>query len=156
MLEIEIPGYNTLQLDNLILDYNGTLACDGEPLKGIVKRLKALSKQVKIHVLTADTFGSVRDALTDVPVEISILPSGNQDVGKLRYLLKLGAESTVCVGNGRNDRLMLKTAMLGVAVCQTEGAAVETMLAADVVVSNIDDALDLLLHPLRLVATLRA
>ena len=59
------------------------------------------------------------------------------------------------MGNGRNDRLMLQTAALGVAVCQAEGAAVPTMLAADVMGSDIQDALDLLIHPLRLVATLR-
>ena len=54
-----------------------------------------------------------------------------------------------------NDRLMLQTAGLGIAVMQAEGAAVETVLAADVVVPDIIAGLDLLLHPLRLVATLR-
>jgi hypothetical protein len=29
MIEIDIPGYKKLQLKNLVLDYNGTLACDG-------------------------------------------------------------------------------------------------------------------------------
>jgi len=40
-------------------------------------------------------------------------------------------------------------------VCQAEGAAMATLLAADVVVTNICDALDLLLNPPRLIATLR-
>jgi soluble P-type ATPase len=156
MLEITIPGYKTLQLNNLVLDYNGTLACDGKLLPGVAERLNVLSGQMKIHVLTADTFGSVKEALADVSAEISILPTDGQDLGKLKYIVQLGADTTVCVGNGRNDRLMLEAAALGIAVCQEEGAAVQTVLAADVVVPNIQAGLDLLLHPLRLVASLRS
>jgi P-type E1-E2 ATPase len=156
MLEIAIPGYKTLQLNNLVLDYNGTLACDGQLLPDMAKRLNALSRQMKIHILTADTFGSVNEALADVPVAISVLPADKQDLGKLRYVVQLGADTTVCVGNGRNDRLMLEAAALGIAVCQEEGAAVQTILAADVVVPDIQAGLGLLLHPLRLVASLRS
>ncbi len=155
MLQINIPNYKTLHLENLVLDYNGTLACDGKLLAGVAERLQTLSAQVNIHVLTADTFGSVREALAGVPVEISILPAENQDTGKLRYLVKLGPETTAAVGNGRNDNLMLQTAALGIAVCQTEGAAGQTLLVADVVTPTIQDALDLLIHPLRVAATLR-
>jgi soluble P-type ATPase len=156
MLDIAIPGDNKLQLEHLILDYNGTLACDGVLLPGVAGRLRALSQQLQIHVLTADTFGTVAAALQDVPVELFILPSEDQDVGKLTYVERLGLESSACVGNGRNDGLMLEKAALGIAVCQEEGAAVQTMIAADVVVPTIQAALDLLIYPLRLVATLRS
>ena len=156
MLEITIPGYKKLQLNHLVLDYNGTLACDGQLLAGVAERLNTLSEQMKIHVLTADTFGSVRPALSEVSSELSILAPENQDVGKLKYVEQLGPEVTVCIGNGRNDRLMLKEAALGIVVLEGEGAAVETVTAADVVAPNIVAALDLLLHPLRLVATLRS
>lgn len=156
MLETNVPGFKTLYIENLVLDYNGTLACDGELLPEVAPRLQQLSRQVKIHVLTADTFGSVREALAEVPVDISVLDKENQDVGKLRYVVKLGPEKTVAMGNGRNDRLMLQTAGLGIVVCQAEGAAIQTMLTADIVTPDIQAALDLLLHPLRLVATLRS
>jgi P-type E1-E2 ATPase len=156
MIEITIPGYRKLQLVHLVLDYNGTLACDGQLLPGVAERLNTLSEQMKIHVLTADTFGSVESALSEVAGELSILAPENQDVGKLRYVEQVGSEMTVCIGNGRNDRLMLKEAALGIAVLEGEGAAVETVTAADVVAPNILAALDLLLRPLRLVATLRS
>ena len=52
--------------------------------------------------------------------------------------------------------MMLAAAALGIAVCGAEGAAAETLQVADVVVIRIVDALDLLLHPKRLMATLRA
>ena len=50
---------------------------------------------------------------------------------------------------------MLQEAALGIAVLGPEGLAAEALLAADVVVASIEDALDLLLRPHRLVATLR-
>ena len=156
MLEIDIPGYKTLQLDHLVLDYNGTLACEGKLLEGVKDRLAVLAKDLNIHVLTADTFGTVRSQLQGVPCQVSILPPGSQDEGKLAYIQGLGPEATVCIGNGRNDRLMLKEASLGIAVALDEGAAVEAIRAADVVCTGIDAALDLLLNPLRLVATLRS
>jgi len=51
---------------------------------------------------------------------------------------------------------MLKKAVLGIAVILEEGAAAETIIAADVVFTNIVSALDLLTNPLRLTATLRS
>lgn len=44
---------------------------------------------------------------------------------------------------------------LSIAILQDEGVATGTLLAADIVVKRVVDALDLLLKPLRLVATLR-
>ena len=115
MIEVAIPGYGTLRLEHLVLDYNGTLAVDGEPLAGVTDALKNLAQSLEVHVLTADTFGKVRSRLDGLPCKLSVLPVENQDMGKLDYVRALGAERTVCMGNGRNDRLMLKEAALGVA-----------------------------------------
>jgi soluble P-type ATPase len=156
MLEIKIPGHGILNLSHLILDYNGTIACDGHLLQGVKERLADLSTSLDVHVLTADTFGSVRKALSDVSCHVEIIPIEDQAQEKLDYIQLLGLENCVCMGNGRNDRLMLKNAALGVAVVQAEGGAADAILAADIVVGNILDALDLLRHPLRLAATLRS
>ena len=156
MIEVTIPGYRTLKLEHLVLDYNGTLAVDGEPLAGVKDALKNLAKSLEVHVLTADTFGKVQSRLEGLPINISILPLENQDTGKLDYIKALGAERTVCMGNGRNDRLMLKEAVLGVAVILDEGVAVETLNSADVVCTSILSAFELLTNPLRLTATLRS
>ncbi len=156
MIEVTIPGYKKLQLKHLVLDYNGTLAVDGELLPGVKDALRGLAKELQIHILTADTFGKVRSRVEDVPCELSILPLENQDTGKLDYVKGLGAQHTVCIGNGRNDRLMLKEAALGIAVILEEGAALETLVSADIVCTNILSALELLTHPLRLTATLRS
>lgn len=156
MIQIEIPGYKTLQLKHLVLDHNGTLACDGILIKGVKESLNQLAHDLKIHVLTADTFGKASSQLEGVPCNLSILPKENQDAGKLDYVKDLGCEKTVCIGNGRNDRLMLKEARLGIAVILTEGVAQSTLSSADVVCTSIVSALELLLNPLRLTATLRS
>ena len=156
MLRISIPGYKELQLEHLVLDYNGTLACDGEILEGVEQALQVLAEDLQIHVVTADTFGKARSRLEKSPLKIVVLPAEKQDVKKREYVEQLGAERVAAIGNGRNDRLMLETAALGIAVIQEEGAASETLLAADVVCPNIRAALDLLTNPLRLTATLRS
>ncbi|MCA9977139.1 MAG: hypothetical protein KC413_15370 [Anaerolineales bacterium] len=156
MITIEIPGYKRLQLNHLVLDYNGTLAVDGLLLPHVATTLNTLAEQVQVHVLTADTFGTARAALADVRCELGVLPLQAQDVAKRDYVLALGAAACVAVGNGRNDALMLQAAALGIAVLQAEGTAVVTLTAADVVTPTILDALALLTEPRRLIATLRA
>ena len=156
MITVDIPGYRQLNLNHLVLDYNGTLAVDGTLVDGAGSLLTRLAGDMDIHVITADTFGQVRRGMADIPCSVSILPPGSQDQAKLDYITGLGPEQTVCMGNGRNDRLMLKAAGLGVAVILEEGAAAETLIAADVVCKTIIDALELLLEPLRLTATLRS
>lgn len=156
MVEVDIPGFRRLRLENLVLDYNGTLACDGELLPGVAERLKALSEGLAVSVVTADTFGKAREGLSGLPCEIVVLPAGDQAARKLRHVEKLGTDSTVCVGNGKNDSLMLEMAAIGIAVILEEGAARETVESADVVCTSVTSALDLLLNPKRLLATLRS
>ena len=156
MVEFEIPGSPALVLDNLILDYNGTLAVGGVLLSGVADRLESLAEVLTIHVVTADTFGVAADSLAGLPCTLSILPSGDQAERKKIYCTELGAERTVAVGNGRNDQLMLSAARLGIAVILGEGAYAGTISAADIVCTNVNDALDLLLDPKRIIATLRS
>jgi soluble P-type ATPase len=155
MIEVTVPEHESLNLEHLVLDYNGTLACDGVLLPGVRERIEALSDRIAIHVITADTFGTTRAELEALPCHLTVLPSGGQAEAKAAHVRGLGAERTVCVGNGRNDRLMLATAALGIAVLQEEGAAKDCLMAAHLVCRDIRDALDLLLVPLRLTATLR-
>jgi len=69
--------------------------------------------------------------------------------------MNLGAENVIAYGNGNNDRLMLRTAKIGIAVCLVEGYASDALKFADVMVTSIIDGLDLLLEPKRKKATLR-
>ena len=155
MLEITIPGGEKLILEHLLLDYNGTVAHDGKLLMGVPALLLQLARLLTIHVITADTFGSVTEQLQAIPCQIHVIDHSRQDERKEAYVQKLGAARTVSIGNGRNDYRMLKVSALGIAVIQGEGAAVKALLSADVVCHSIRSALELLLQPLRLQATLR-
>jgi len=156
VIEVAIPGFGLLKLEHLVLDYNGTLAVDGNLLPGVADALTELSRTLRVRVITADTFGKVRSQMAHLPVEITVLPSEQIHLAKLAFIRALGPTITVAIGNGRNDREMLKEAALGICVIQGEGAATETIQSARVVVGDIRDALNLLVHPLRLTATLRS
>ncbi|MCX7016272.1 MAG: ATPase P [Candidatus Sumerlaeota bacterium] len=156
MIEINIPGFRHLQLAHLVSDYNGTLAVDGKLLPGVGEALSALAKDIQIHVITADTFGLAARQLAGLPVHLTITPAESQAEAKLEFVSRLGADAVVGIGNGRNDRKMLNAVAIGIGLIQKEGGAAEALAGADVVSSNILDALDLLRNPKRLIATLRS
>lgn len=155
MLKITIPGMEEITLDHLLLDYNGTLACDGKIKPGVLEKLEKLSHSLRIHVITADTFGSVQEQCDASFIHIHIIGKESQDHAKLAYLKALGPEQTVAIGNGRNDALILEEARLGFAILQEEGCATKSLLASDILFQSINDALDVLLNVNRLIATLR-
>ncbi|MFP4035561.1 MAG: HAD family hydrolase [Desulfovermiculus sp.] len=156
MLNIDIPDFGQLQLEHLVMDYNGTMAVDGIPVQGIRRRVEKLAERVKVHVITADTFGKVGSELEDWACSIEILGQEDQVGQKLAFVRELGADKCVCIGNGRNDRMMLEAAALGLAVMLDEGTSRECLLSADIALPGIMQALDLLLYPLRMTATLRS
>jgi soluble P-type ATPase len=156
MIDIDIPGFGHLQLEHLVSDYNGTLALDGQLLPGVAEALTAIATQLRVHIVTADTFGVAAAQLQGLPVELSILPVEGQAEAKRDLVRQLGAERVVAIGNGRNDRKMLHSAALGIALVQQEGGALETLLQAKVVATSVLQALELLQQPRRLTATLRS
>lgn len=155
MITIDIPGRTTLDLEHLVTDFNGTIAETGRLVAGVGERLRALSEELRITVLTADTFGQARTEMQDLPVEVVILSGGGEDAAKAALVIQLGSSRTVALGNGHNDRLMLDEAALGLVVMQREGTASAAFEASDVLFRDVRDALDALLDPQRLVATLR-
>jgi len=155
MIEIDIPGFGNVKLEHLVSDFTGTLSVDGKLLATVEERLSKLSETVKIHILTADTFGKAQEELRNVKCEMHILTGEAHDVQKEEYVNKLGAGSVVALGNGNNDRKMLKAARIGIAVTEGEGCAVDAIMAADIHVRAAIDGLDLLLNTKRCKATLR-
>ena len=74
MIIIEIPGREPLRIDHVVLDYNGTVAVDGLLLKGAGERISRLREHVKVHVLTADTYGTVTRQCEPLGVEVRTFP----------------------------------------------------------------------------------
>lgn len=154
-MRICIPGFGDLELETLVLDYNGTVAEDGELLPGVAERILELSSSMRIVVLTADTHGTCEQRLGGLPVRVEVIGPGREDAAKRQFVETIGAASCVAVGNGQNDGPMLRTARIGIAVMQAEGVAVSALNAAELAVTDICHALDMLLKPARLKASLR-
>ncbi|MBO8172222.1 MAG: ATPase P [Bacillaceae bacterium] len=155
MLTINIPGRQTFHFEHLVLDFNGTIAVDGRIQDGVRERLQELQSDLNIYVLTADTNGSVEKECRGLPVSVHVIGKGDQAGEKKRFVEALGSGGIIAIGNGSNDEDMFRTADLAIAVLGTEGCALASMLAGDIVVTRIEDGLDLLLKPHRLQATLR-
>ncbi len=155
MIQVIIPGRNSMNLKILVLDFNGTIALDGEILESIKDSLIRLSQLLKIHVLTSDTHGTVERQCKGLPVQVRVLESKDHTTEKADYLRQFNTQEVIAIGNGSNDHLMLKRAHLGIGVIGFEGASVQTLLSADLVVNSIENALGLLIAPQRLKATLR-
>ena len=154
-MQIEIPGYLTLDLKYLILDYNGTIALDGSIPDSVKMRICELSKELEIYVLTADTHGTAAQMCAGLPLTIKTFPIDDAMNEKLAILNELGADKCVAIGNGRNDLLMCREAGLSAAVIGPEGSYGKLFTQVHICVTSIEDGLDLLLKPKRLIATLR-
>jgi soluble P-type ATPase len=155
MIRIDIPGFGPVGLEHLVIDFSGTLSVDGRLVPGAREQLNNLAESVAIHVLTADTHGKALPELEGIACETTLLEVENQDGQKEDFVKDLGAECVVAIGNGNNDRKMLASARVGIAVCLAEGCAIDCLSGADVLVTSVTDALGLLLKPDRLKATLR-
>lgn len=156
MLNITIPGVGELGVKQVVFDFNGTLATDGKLQPSLVPLLCQLKEKVKVYVLSADTYGSVREECAILGLEVHVLSSKNGAAEKRAFTRQRGAKATVCVGNGVNDAGMFEICALSLLVMGAEGCAVKAFAKADIIVKNSEDALNLLLHPQRIAATLRA
>jgi len=155
MIKVQIPGYGQLELEHFVTDFSGTLSEDGGILQGVKEKLNELACKLKIHVLTSDTFGRAEEELRGLNCILHILKGEGHVLQKEKYVLGLGADGVVALGNGNNDVSMLRVARLGIAVCLREGCSVGALTASKILVMSPVDAIDLLLYPKRLIATLR-
>jgi soluble P-type ATPase len=151
-LTFVIPGAQRIELTDLVLDVNGTLTNRGALVEGVRPRLLCLSARCSIHLVSADTFGTLDDLAESLKVHAMRVSDGQE---KLDFVNRCGAANCGVVGNGRNDALALKAAALSVVVLGTEGASPRALQAADLLCASITDALDLLNDPRALAATIR-
>jgi soluble P-type ATPase len=154
MIAIQRPRQEPLEVEFILLDFEGTLASDRRVHPKAKDKINLLSKRTKIYILTKGERELVEEVLKKVKAEVIYLKEGEASQRKLDLLRELGAAKTVAIGNGVDDVLMIEEAGLGICVIGKEGAAGEAIEKADVVVTNILDALDFLLKPLRQKATL--
>ena len=154
MIFIERPGQVALEIDSILIDFEGTLASDRRVHPKAKDKINLLSKRAKIYILTKEEKERVEEVLRKVQAEVVYLTEGESSQKKLDLLRRLGATGTVAVGNGVDDGTMIEEAGLGICVIGKEGASAEATKNADMMFTDILDALDFLLKPLRQRATL--
>lgn len=154
MLIYEIPGRDNIEVQNIVFDYNGTIAVDGKLIDGVEGLINKLAEDVNIYILTADTYGTVEKECMGINGKILTFPKENAGKSKKEIVKSLGG-NTICLGNGYNDIPMFEQAALSIAIIEGEGASGKLLAKADIVVRSIFEALTILLNKNMIKATLR-
>ena len=155
MIEINIPGRKNYIIENIVFDYNGTIAVNGQIAADTRKNLSLLCNLANVYVLTADTYGSAAKECEGLNLTLKTFPKDNAADYKKKIVEEIGKEKTICFGNGYNDIKMFEAAELSVAVLEREGMCAKLLTNADVLVKSIEDGINLLLNTKALIATLR-
>ncbi len=149
----DIPGQGQLEIKTLILDLNGTLSVGGAVPDGVKERLDQLkAKGFKVVFFTGNTRNDADDLATSLGIEWKLAKDA---AGKRALALQLEPESCASIGNGLIDLELMKTVKLRIVTLQAEGVHIQTLINSDIVIPNINDALDLFIDEQRLIATLR-
>lgn len=151
----EIPGRNNIKIENIVFDYNGTIAIDGRLIDDVKELINKLAEATNIYILTADTYGTVENECIGINAEVLTFPKENAGESKKEIVKKLGGDKTICLGNGYNDILMFKEAILSIGIIEREGASGKLLANADIVSRSIIEALEILLNKNMVKATLR-
>lgn len=155
MIVYNIPGREDIEIKNIVFDYNGTIAVNGELIDGVKKKLLELKQLLDVYIVTADTYGTVEEQCRDLGVKIITFPKDNAGLSKQNIIEKIGSENTICVGNGFNDILMFKKSKISIAIMEAEGCSGKLLLESDIVVKSIIDAINLVMSNDMMKATLR-
>jgi soluble P-type ATPase len=149
MITIQRPGRNPLEIEFILLNFEGTLATDRRVHPKAKDKLNLLAKRSRVYILAKGEQEAIREILKKVKAEVIYLTEGEASQGKLDLLRQVGAARTVAIGNGVDDAAMIEEAGLGICIIGQEGTSAEVVRKADVVFTDILDAFDFLLKPMR-------
>jgi P-type E1-E2 ATPase len=152
MIALKWPDGQVTTLTHALFDFNGTLAVDGRVGHAVTARLARVAELLTCVVASADTHGTL--AASGLPVRWQRVVEGREKAAIVQAWQREGGRVAV-IGNGRNDVEALRLADLALVVAGQEGVHRLALEAADAVFRSPVAALDALLHPARLVATLR-
>jgi soluble P-type ATPase len=88
-ITINIPGFGKVQINSILSDYTGTLACGGKLVLGVKERLLRLAERVDIHIVTADSFGTAEEELKALPLVCRRLKREKEDVQKAHCAVEM-------------------------------------------------------------------
>ncbi len=154
MILIERPGLTPLEIEFVLVDFDGTLAIDRRVHPKAKDKINLLSKRTDLYVLTTQKKELIEERLRKVKAEFVYFTEGDSSRRKLDLLRQLGPTRCVAIGNGMDDAAMIEEAGIGICVIGKEGSSGEAVKNADLVFTDILDAFDFLLKPLLQKATL--
>jgi soluble P-type ATPase len=153
MMIYNVPGLGEVELKTIILDFNGTLSIGGAIPEGVQPRIQKLKELgFRIVLFTGNTRGDAEQIATSLGIEWKQAQTAEE---KAELAKDYDPASCVSIGNGLIDIELMKVVALRIVTLQAEGVHVQTLMASDAVVPHINDALDMLLDPNRLIATFR-
>ncbi len=155
MILYEIPGRDNIEIENMVFDYNGTIAVNGKLICGVKDLINKLGKHANVYILTADTYGTTEKECIDINAKILTFPKENAGEAKREIVRNLGGEKTLCLGNGYNDIPMFQEAILSIGIIEGEGSSGKLLYNADIVARSILEALEIILNKNMIKATLR-
>jgi soluble P-type ATPase len=155
MINIEVPGKCLYSIENVVFDYNGTIAVNGIISSSIKDKISILCEMANVYVLTADTYGSAVKECEELNVKLMTFPKNDAGDYKAKFVSDLGINNTICFGNGYNDIKMFEVSLISVAVLGDEGMCAKLINVSDILVKSIEDGINLLLKPNRFIAALR-
>ncbi len=152
-MKYSIPGQGELEINTIILDLNGTLSVGGVVPEGVKERLGKLKAMgFKVLFFTGNTRDDADELAANLGIEWKLAKNAQ---GKRDLAMELDPQTCASIGNGLIDLKLMETVKLSIVTLQAEGVHVQTLLACDIVIPSINDALDLFIDSQRLVATLR-
>ena len=150
---IKAPNNRVLDIENIILDLNGTLANYGivsERSKELIKALKELN--YNIILISGDIRGNAANIAKELNIKIFL---GENSEAKAIEVQKFDPNKTAAIGNARIDIGTFNNAIISIATLQQEGIHTEIIKHVDIIVPSIEDALKLFIDTKALEGTLR-
>jgi soluble P-type ATPase len=152
-MKYNIPEIGEINIKTIVLDLNGTLADYGiikQSTKKLLEKLK--DKGFKLVLISGDIRGNAAGMAAELGLELYRGKNSTEKASKTKMFDK---ETTAAIGNARIDIGTFENAKISVATIRKEGIHTGILKYVDIVVFDIDDALNLFLNPKALEGTLR-
>jgi soluble P-type ATPase len=154
-MKIDIPNVDVFNIENIVFDFNGTLATDGKVPPRVYRQILGLTQDFNVYIITADTFDTVKEIFSGTEVQVKVISKANGSTDKKELIETLNPKKTMALGNGSNDALMLESSGISIAVLGNEGLSLKALENADLMIKNINDFFEMMKEPKKLIATLR-
>lgn len=152
-MEFVLNTGKKIELDSIALDLNGTLAVGGLIKETTKQRISLLKKKgFNFFLISGDARGNASKIAEELGINLFIAKNSRE---KLTAVKKIPSKNIIAIGNARIDLGMFKKAKLKIITLQAEGIHTSIILKADIIVPNINDALDLFIDEKRFLSTMK-